>query len=143
MTRSPSLFSRALVAKSIGFVLGLFAFFLLPVFGESDLAFRFGVLFWLTTMGGVIALMGVMTEDPTFHIPLPWWVRGPMVGSFMVLILWLVAHERMDAITANIVGPSSFFASGAWAVVDGLFLGLIMGGLATWFGGEGKAIVGH
>ncbi len=143
MLAKPSLVLRIGIGKSIGLVVGLIAFFLAPVFGESDLLFRIGVVLWITTMGVYIGLFGVMTEYPIIHLPLPWWFRGPLIGSFMMLVLWLVAHERMDALIINVMGEGSPINSGVWTVIDGGFLGLLMAWLTTKFGGEGRATVGH
>ncbi|HUV32308.1 MAG TPA: hypothetical protein VMW31_01950, partial [Devosiaceae bacterium] len=59
------------------------------------------------------------------------------------LVLWLVAREPMNAIAASFFGEGSIFASGAWSIVDGIVLGLLIAGIATWFGGEGKAAAGQ
>lgn len=143
MLAKPSLILRITIGKSIGFIVGLMFFFLAPIYGESDVLFRMGVVLWFTTMGAFVGLFGVMTEYPIIHLPLPWWFRGPLIGSFMMLVLWLVAHERMDAMVVNIMGEGAFISSGLWTVADGGFLGLIMAWFATKFGGEGRATVGY
>lgn len=139
----PSLVARIATGKLIGLVIGAVAFFLLPAWGAEDLFFRFGMWAWIITTGAVIGMFGVMTEVPVFNWPMKWWVRGPVVGSWMMLVLWLVAREPMNAIAASFFGEGSIFASGAWSIVDGIVLGLLIAGIATWFGGEGKAAAGQ
>ena len=144
MFEKPSLMARVAVGKSIGLVFGVIAYILLPIIvPETTLAFRLGVAFWLILMGGFVGLIGVMTYHPVLHMPLPWWFRGPLVGGFMMFNLWLVAGGQLDAVAVAMFGADSVFSSGAWSIVDGLVIGLIMAWLATMIGGEGKETVGR
>ena len=143
MFEKPSLMLRITIGKSIGFIFGLVAFFVLPMMGAPDLMFRLGFALWLIITGAMIGLMGVVTYHPLLHIPLPWWVRGPLIGMSTMLTLWLVAHERIDAIVINMFGPDTILSSGAWIIVDGLFIGLVMAWLATMLAGEGRETAGR
>ena len=143
MLEKPSLLLRIGIGKGLGFVFGLVAFFLLPLYGEADLLFRLGMISWLVIMGALIGLLGVMTSHPLIKLPLPWWWRGMMIGGFMMMAFWLVAHERIDAIAVEIFGAGSVFAYGAWVIVDGFLMGLIIAWFATKFGGEGMETVGR
>ena len=141
MFDKPSLATRIAVGKAVGALFGVMAFFLLPVFGETDLLFRIGMLLYLATIGAFVGLFGVLTSYPVINIPAPWWFRGSLIGGFMMFILWLIAYERFDAIGINIMGEKSLFSSGAWIIADGLFIGLVIGAVATWLGGEGKETI--
>ncbi len=143
MFEKPSLMLRIAVGKSVGFIFGLIAFFALPMMGEPDLMFRLGLALWLIITGAMIGLMGVVTYHPLLHIPLPWWVRGPLIGMSTMLTLWLVAHERIDAIVINMFGPDTILSSGAWIIADGLVIGLVMAWLATLLAGEGRETAGR
>ena len=143
MFEKPSLMLRISIGKALGVAFGAAAFFLLPLYGETDLVFRIGILFWLATTGAFVGIFGVMTHYPVLNMPMPWWLRGPMVGGFLMLNLWLVARERLDAIAVNMMGTDSVFSSGAWVIADGLVIGLIMAAFITFFGGEGKETVGR
>lgn len=144
MFEKPSLLARVTVGKSIGLVFGVIAFIVLPMIdADVSLAFRFGFAFWLILIGAFIGLVGVMTFHPVLHMPMPWWVRGPMVGGFMMFNLWLVSGGQLDALAVTMFGTGSVFANGAWSIVDGLGIGLIMAGLATAIGGEGRETVGR
>ncbi|UJQ94458.1 hypothetical protein [Mariluticola halotolerans] len=143
MFEKPSLMLRIAVGKSVGFIFGLIAFFALPMMGEPDLMFRLGIALWLIITGAMIGLMGVVTYHPLLHMPLPWWVRGPLIGMSTMLTLWLVAHERIDAIVINMFGPDTILSSGAWIIADGLVIGLVMAWLATLLAGEGRETAGR
>lgn len=143
MFEKPSLMLRIAVGKSVGFIFGLIAFFALPMMGEPDLMFRLGFALWLIITGAMIGLMGVVTYHPLLHMPLPWWVRGPLIGMSTMLTLWLVAHERIDAIVINMFGPDTILSSGAWIIADGLVIGLVMAWLATLLAGEGRETAGR
>jgi len=134
---------RVGIGKFIGFAFGLVAFFMLPMFGESDLLFRLGLLFWLIIVGAFIGLFGVITHYPIFNMPIKWWLRGALMGAMMMFTFWLIAHVRLDAIAIQMFGTSSFLASGARVIVDGIIIGLIIDFVATKFGGEGKETVGR
>lgn len=144
MLQKPSLLLRTATGKSVGFIVGLIVFFIVPMITpEISLLFRWGLVFYLTLMGGFIGILGVMTYHPVLHMPLPWWVRGPMVGGFMMLILWMLAQTELDAMAIAMFGENSIFSSGVWSIIDGLVLGALMSFLATRFGGEGKETVGQ
>lgn len=144
MLTKPSLLLRAAIGKTIGLIFGFIAFFILPqIVPELSLLFRWGLVFYLTMMGGFIGIMGVMTYHPVLHMPMPWWVRGPLIGGFMMLVLWMLAQTEFDAVATAIFGEGSLFSSGAWSIVDGMVIGAIMSFLATRFGGEGKETVGR
>lgn len=144
MFEKPSLIRRAAIGKTIGLVFGLISFFIVPMITpEVTLTFRFGVALYLIMMGGFIGIMGVFTYHPVLHMPMPWWVRGPMIGGFMMLVLWMIAQPQFDAVAIAMFGENSIFSSGAWSIVDGLVIGSLMSFLATRFGGEGKETVGR
>ena len=74
MFDKPSLMTRIVIGKGIGFVIGLVGFLALPWFlPEADWMLRWGVLLWYTTVGAVIGVMGVITWHPILHLPVPWW----------------------------------------------------------------------
>lgn len=140
MVEQPSQLKRLSIGKTIGFVFGLAVFFVLPLAQpDVDILFRVGVLFWLTLMGAVIGLSGGVSNLPVFGFALSWWFRGIALGGSMFLMLWLVAHEKIDEIVASGLGSGSLFLNGPWVVLDGLILGLIMAGLIKMFGGEGRS----
>lgn len=135
MFRKPSLLTRISVAKLVGFAFGLAGFFMLPAFGVDDLKLRLGVLFWYTTVGALIGLAGVMTFHPILRMRMPWWLIGPGLGAWMNFVLILIAWNVIAPLTAE----AAFFGltSPWWVLAEGAIVGFVIGGGATYFGGEG------
>jgi hypothetical protein len=137
------LFTRIAIGKAIGFVIGLIGFLLLPRYmPDADLMFRFGLLFWYTTMGAIIGVFGVVTWHPVLHLPMPWWFRAPLIGGWLNFVLALFMYDTLAIIMNNFSGPDGAFQSPFWIVAEGISVGLIMGFACTKFAGEGKEIVG-
>ncbi|MDH5630844.1 MAG: hypothetical protein OEY96_11895 [Gammaproteobacteria bacterium] len=144
MFEKPSLITRLVIGKSIGFVFGLLGFIFLPYFyPESGWLLRWGILLWYTTVGAVIGIFGVLTYHPVLKLPFPWWFRAPILGAWMNFVLTFFAFDTMQAILHNMFGEDGFMTSPFWFVAEGAIIGLIIGYFATKFGGEGKETVGQ
>ncbi len=137
MTLKPSLVTRIAVGKLVGLIFGLIGFFILPAFGVDDLKIRLGVLFWYITLGAIIGIFGVLNFHPVLRIPLPWWARGLFLGAWMNFVLTLFVFDMFASILA--AHPVMGLSSPWWFVAEGALFGLIVGGLATYIGGEGAA----
>ena len=137
----PSLITRLAVGKAVGAIIGLIGFVLLPVlWPESDPMLRWGILFWYATMGAIIAVYGVFNYHPVLRLPLPWWVRAPIIGAWMNFVLVFFTYDLMEAAIQGMLGIA---LSPFWFVVEGAIAGAVIGGLATKFGGEGKEAAGR
>ncbi|MEP4475897.1 MAG: hypothetical protein ABJ024_12650, partial [Lentilitoribacter sp.] len=78
----PSLTLRIGLGKLIGFGIGILGFIFLPYIApESSLMLRLGLLLWYTTIGAIVGVFGVYTHHPVFNLPLPWWIRAPIIGG--------------------------------------------------------------
>ena len=144
MLPKPSLMTRIAVGKGIGLLIGLVGFLVLPLhFPEVSAYQRWGILLWYTTLGGLIGLFGVMDQHPVLKLPMRWWLRGPFVGAWMNFVLALFAYEAMASTLQATFGDHGALASPFWFVVQGAIIGLIIGYLATRFGGEGKETAGR
>jgi len=142
MTVAPSLTRRIAIGKLIGLVFGIIGFFCLPlIWPEADGWTRWGILFWYITVGAMIGLVGVYTEHPVLHFPMPWWVRAPLIGAWMNFVLTFFAHDVMRQMLAVMFGPDSTLVSPFWFVVEGALIGAVMGFFATRFAGEGSHTV--
>ena len=142
MFKNPSLITRIAIGKTIGFVFGLIGFFSLPYFWpDAGMMFRWGILFWYTTLGAIIGVFGVFTWHPILHLPMPWWFRAPLMGGWMNLTLTLFTYDEMEAIMLYNFGTDGFLTSPFWFVSEGALVGLIIGYVATRYGGEGKEAV--
>ena len=142
MADNPSMTMRIIIGKSLGFAIGLISFFSLPSFyPEASLTLRWGFLLWYTTMGLVVGLIGVITWHPVLKIPMPWWVRAPLIGGWMNLVLVFFTYDMMVAMFAYTFGPGGLWGSPWWFALEGAIVGLVISYATTRFGGEGKESV--
>lgn len=142
MFESPSLITRIAVGKAIGFVFGLAALLIWPLF-QPDVGWmpRIGILLWYPTVGAMIGMFGVFTAHPVLNLPLPWWVRAPIIGAWMNFVLTFFAYDLLATATAALFGPESALGSPFWFALEGAIVGLIIGFAATRLGGEGRETV--
>jgi len=142
MFSNPSLMTRIAIGKTVGFAFGLLGFFLLPhLFGETDWMIRWGFVFWYSTIGAFIGVFGVFTWHPILKLPMPWWFRSAWIGAWMNFVLTLFIYGRMQAYMITMFGENGTLSSPFWFVLEGALVGLLIGYLATKFGGEGKETV--
>jgi hypothetical protein len=143
MFGNPSLMTRIAIGKAVGLFFGLIGFISLPYFwADASWLLRWGVLLWYTTLGAIIGVYGVFNYHPILKLPLPWWVRATFIGAWMNFVLTFFAFDTMQTMMLSIFGENGFMTSPFWFVLEGAILGLIIGYLATKFGGEGKESVG-
>lgn len=144
MLGSPSIVTRIAVGKTVGFIIGLAGFiaihFILP---EADIYLRWGILLWYTTLGAIIAVFGVFDWHPLLELPVPWWVRAPLIGAWMNFVLALLIHHHLHAVSMAVLGSESAVSTASWFVAAGLFVGLIIGYATTRIGGEGPDTLGN
>lgn len=139
MFQSPSLMKRIAIGKMVGLIIGLIGFlwlyFLVP--GTSTLIY-WGVILWYTTLGAIIGVFGVFTSHPVLHLPLPWWVRSAVIGGWMNFVLTFFAYDIFQTMMIDLLGEFGKSINPFWFIVEGAIVGLIIGYLATRFGGEGE-----
>jgi hypothetical protein len=144
MLVKPSLMTRIIVGKSVGFLFGVLGFVLLPyLVPDAGLLLRVGVLLWYTTLGAIIAVFGVFNWHPIFRIPMPWWLFAPIVGAWMNLLLVLIAFATLESLMLSMFGAEGVLRSPFWLCAEGAIVGFVIGYFATRFGGEGPATAGH
>jgi hypothetical protein len=137
--RTPSLVTRIAIGKGVGLIFGLIGFLSLPFFWPDVGMFpRVGVLLWYTTMGAIIGVFGIFTWHPVLHLPMPWWVRAPILGAWLNFVLTFFAYDMMASVLVATFGAAGWFTSPFWFVAEGAFVGLVIGGIATYFAGEGQ-----
>ena len=138
----PSLITRVATGKTIGLLFGLAGFAVIPLlWPEADLLFRWGILLWYSTLGAIIGVFGVITHHPVLRLPMPWWVRAPILGGWMNFVLTFFAYDAMAAAMTSMFGTASGFTSPFWFTLEGAFVGLVIGYFATRLGGEGKDLI--
>ncbi len=144
MFEKPSLVARIAIGKAVGFVVGLAGFLLLPVFvPEAGWLIRWGILLWYTTLGAIIGVFGVLTWHPVLKLPMRWWFRAPLLGAWMNFVLTFFAYDTMKDMLVAMFGAEGVLTSPFWFTLEGAVVGLLIGYLATRFGGEGAETVGR
>ncbi len=139
----PSLVTRIAIGKGVGFLVGLIGFIFLPFFlPEAGWLIRWGILLWYTTLGAIIGVFGVFTWHPVLKLPMPWWIRAPVLGAWMNFVLTFFAYDAMKAMMTSLFGADGILTSPFWFAAEGAVVGLVIGYVATRFGGEGKETVG-
>ena len=142
MFENPSLVTRIAIGKSIGFGLGLVALLVIPLlWPDSSWMERIAFLFWYTTVGAFIGLVGVFTWHPVLRLPMPWWFRSTLVGAWMNFVLTLFIYDRLAVLMVELFGADGLLLSPFWFVAEGAIVGLLIGYFATRFGGEGATTV--
>jgi len=122
---------RIVIGKSLGFVVGLISFFVMPILVEQiTLISRLGVLCWYTTFGAVVAMAGCVKQHPLFGFPMPWWLMGSITGAWLNLVLALMFHEHLEATMVAVFGEDGLLRSAYWIVLEGMLIGLAIAGAA-------------
>lgn len=144
MLEKPSLMTRTIVGKSVGFAFGLLGLFLLPlVLPDAGWMLRIGSVLWYTTLGAIVAVFGVFDYHPVLKLPLPWWLMGPAVGAWMNLLVTLFAYESFAADMLTAFGPDGPLRSPFWFCLEGAIAGWLIAFFAQRFGGIGPATAGR
>jgi hypothetical protein len=143
MFGNPSLVTRIAIGKTVGFIFGLIGFLMIPyILPDADTLMRWGFLLWYTTLGAIIAIFGVFNWHPVLELPLPWWLRAPLLGAWMNFVLTLLMHDRLAEFSLELFGSGNLFTSPFWFVAEGALVGLVIGYAATRVGGEGPETAG-
>lgn len=144
MTIKPSLTWRIGIGKAVGLLIGIAGYFLLPwLTGEPDPMLQWAFLLWYITIGAFVGVFGVYNWHPVLQLPMPWWLRAPLIGAWMNFVLLLFIHDRIVNLMLAIVGSGSVLSSPGWFVVEGALVGALIGWLATTLAGEGVETAGR
>ena len=135
-----SITGRIFISKVTGLLIGVLALLVLPLIPvETSLEFKIGFVLLIVTMGAMIGFIGMYERHPLFpSMKMPWWVRGPMVGVLFFLLMVLLAKDAMVPFMSMDLVTWSGLTSPYWALLDGAFLGGVMGYITTKICGEGN-----
>jgi hypothetical protein len=142
MFANPSLTTRIAIGKGLGALFGIAGFIYLTIYpvGDDGLL-RWGILLWYTTLGAIVGMFGVYNWHPILKLPMPWWFRAPLVGAWLNFVLVFFAYDSLAAVLTTLFGADGAFTSPFWFTAEGAIVGLIIGFVATRFGGEGPETV--
>ena len=142
MFGNPSLNTRIAVGKTVGAAFGIAGFICMTAYpvGEDSLL-RWGILLWYTTLGAIIGVFGVYTWHPILRVPTPWWFLAPLLGAWMNFVLTFFTNGTLAVATVAMFGSDGILSSPFWFAVEGAVIGLVIGFVATRFGGEGAVTV--
>lgn len=139
MFKLHSISGRIVIGKTIGLVVGIITILLLPLFNISMLSmFGLGTLLMFVIMGAVTGVMGIFDRHPVFDFKMQWWFRGPLIGATFMLMYILLTYDTMELMMQSSLVTWTGLTSPFWAILDGMFLGGIMGFIETKLAGEGK-----
>ena len=130
---------RLAIAKTIGFIFWLIWFFILPImFGEKDLMLRLAILFWYTTLWGIIWIFGIMDKHPVLNFSMPFWFRWSLMWAWMNFLLVLFIYDRF---VLMMQGTIIDWISPFWIIIEWVIIWIIIDFFATKFAWEGKKLV--
>ena len=142
MFENPSLVTRVAIGKLLGFAMGLIGLIIIPyLWPDSGWMERIAFLFWYTTLGAFVGLVGVLDWHPVLRLPMPWWFSSTLVGAWMNFVLTLFIYDRLEVMMLDLFDAGWLFLSPFWFVAEGAIVGYLIGYFATRFGGEGPATV--
>jgi len=139
MFEAPSLMKRVAIGKGIGLIIGLIGVAVLYYLAPStSVLFYWGVVLWYTTLGAIVGIFGVFTEHPILKFPMPWWLRASIIGGWMNFVLTFFAYDSFQVLMLEILGDIGMSISPFWFTLEGAIAGLIIGCVATRYGGQGE-----
>jgi hypothetical protein len=140
MKTDKSLMYRVGAGKAMGLVIGAIGFFVLPMLvDEPSLLLRTGIFLWYPTLGAIIGMFGVFAYHPILNFPMPWWLRGALLGGWMNFLLTLFAYEQICTFVIAVFGEYAEYISPFVMVIEGALIGLLMDYFLTRWFGEGWA----
>lgn len=141
MITMQSIAARVMIGKIIGLVVGLIYMAVLPLFNIPMLSmFGLGSILMFMLMGVMTGFMGIFDRHPLFNFSMPWWIRGSVVGGSFMLMYILFTYETLEVMIQSPLISWTTLSSPFWALLDGVFVGMIMGYIETRIAGEGEAL---
>ncbi len=116
---------RMISAKISGLVLGLIAFFTMPMLVDGlSPFFRWGMLLWYLTFGTVVGLAGL--AKPFKISPI---LRGGITGAWLNFVVAMLMYDQLTVMMQSI--PFQSVNVLLLAAIEGFILGAIIDMIAT------------
>ena len=129
---------RVAIGKAVGLAFGLLSLLFLPLIQGDNILFGIGILVISVLMGATVGMLGVFDEHPVFDFKMSWCVRGALVGLLFGLAVVLLGYDQLETILSSHIFQNLGLKSPFWAIVDFVFLGMLIDYLATKFAGQGE-----
>jgi len=134
-----SVAGRIILGMVTGIVIGAITIAFLPWFGFPLFsAFGLGSLVMFFLMGAMIGLIGIFDRHPVFKFKMRWWLRGPALGLLFMLMYVLLSYQNLQFVMQSPLVNWTGLSSPFWALLDGLWIGGLMGWIETSVAGEGS-----
>ncbi|WP_208982462.1 hypothetical protein [Pseudovibrio sp. JE062] len=138
MFSKPSLLRRGITAKLFGLAFGLLCLYLIAWLNLNvTFVVQFGLILWCITLGGLVALIGVINYHPLLKSSMPSWFSGGFICGWMNLLLWLIGGDSLTSIGQGIFPTLGSLFLGIGFVAIGVGFGIVAGFFAKLIGGEG------
>lgn len=120
------------IGKLTGFLFGLAGFFALPVLIPGiEAHVQWGFLLWYLTFGAVVGVFGASPRPEFIPVPVPWWLRAPLVGAWLNFVLSLFAYQVAFFWGGDLLHSPQLF------ILMGAAVGLLVGIAVAVFGKSG------
>ena len=119
-------------AKLVAFAVGVVVFLVLPsLVSELNRVHRWALLFWYPTLAGVAVASNVADFSKLKLLRPPWWLRTPLIGGWLNLMVVLFASDIMRNYSLVVLSSSGKLTSPFWFVLDGAIIAIISGFIAV------------
>ncbi len=141
MFKLHSVAGRLAIGMLIGLVVGVAVMLLMPNFDiPIPTMFGLGTLLMFVLMGMVTGFIGIFDRHPVFEFKMHWWISGPVAGALFMLMYVLFTYETLNFVMQSSLVTWTGLSSPFWALLDGIFIGGVMGFFETKFAGEGPKL---
>jgi len=126
---------RVVVATLVGFLISLAGFFYMGSILGFNSSVAWGVLVWYTFIGFLIGMVGTIDKHPVFGFHMIF-IRGALIAGILDLAVALMAQPEFQHFFSFLP-----FAVEYASLIEGIIVGVIIDGIATKIGGEGKGLL--
>lgn len=98
-------------------------------------------MLWYPLVGAVIGLVGIYRRHPVLLLPMPWWVRAPLVGAWINFVLAFFCFPVLVALYQDMLPSLPARAAPLLLAPKGAVVGAIIGTIATRIDGDGLQTV--
>ena len=141
MIKRHSVAGRIFIGLLVSAVLSVLITITLPAFGYPAFGtFALGTMMMFALMSIMIAFVGHFDRHPLFKFKMHWYLRGPVIGMIFTLMYVLLSYNQIDLLMQSSLVAWMGLYSPFWILIDGAFIGAIMGYLETTFAGEGSEL---